>query len=159
MSPDKKTTKLEYKDFNGNVKKWEVVVFEENSTYLIGIALPAMGYRTFRKDRIVRILKKGDHFLDQENKTWVRKSSPDSKLKVCFTEYNEPLRVLLNGWANEYGLQVCSDITDQLDYLVADLDTNPVTLAIAEKQGTLVLDADGFQHMLHINDDKEDEGR
>lgn len=153
MSPDKKTTKLEYKNSKGETKKWEIIVYDEDDVFLKGIALPAAGYRTFRKDRIVRMLSDNYKIPEHPARTWVRKPKAEPKLEVCFTGFDMARRVMLEAMAAEHGLLVRKSVTTQLDYLVAGRNAGPAKLAKAEDQGVLVLDDYGFQIMLHTGDE------
>lgn len=144
--------KFEYKNLYDEVHEWEVPKAVETEEHISGYAVPNLGFRTFRKDRVLRFFP-DDYVVTPKipgEKDAVREHRRKArKLEVCFTGFSAQERKDLEEKAEaEHGLQVRKNVTNSLDYLVAGKNAGWAKMKKAEEQGVLVLDEKGYHFFL-----------
>lgn len=137
--------KFLYKNFEGEVYEWEIINPVDDGVYISGVAIPKLGYKTFRKKRILKYFP-DDYVITP--RPIIRKESINN-IEVCFTGFLKEKRAELERMsAEEFGILVRKNVTLGLDFLVIGQNAGPKKMEKAQEQGTIILDEDAFKTLL-----------
>lgn len=144
--------KFEYQNARGEQYEWELVNWVEEDDYIRGVAIPGLGYRTFRKDRVIQFLP-SDQILTRRSPGKPRPPEKTERpFEICFTGFDVPERPYLEALATECKMLVRTRVTKNLDFLVTGDEPGPVKLKEATDKGVIILDTEGFFRMIQTGE-------
>ncbi len=146
--------KFIYQDARGNITAREVTNISESKEYIQGIRLKANALRTFRKDRILEVIKNNKD-IDSKLDYYISVSPPPKAppkshhyFDICFTGFKSDDKKRLKNIAEEKGLIIRSSVTRNLNFLCCGYNAGPRKIEKARSQGVIVLSESQFQVML-----------
>ncbi len=143
-----------YQDSRGNITARSVSDISETDRYLQGLCNKANELRTFRKDRILEIIKNP---IDAESRLGYYisinpppKEPPKSHhlLDVCFTGFKSEDKNRLKKLAENVGLIIRSSVTRSLNFLCCGYNAGPKKIEKARKQNVIVINEEQFMQFV-----------
>ena len=151
----------------GNLNIHELEKVSETDCYYQGVT--RSGYRTFRKDRIIRTAKTAAELVNELNTfdsdNWFRQQfareaaaryARQTVAKVCFTGFKKERKAELETIAASAGLQLLTGVSKNLTYLCYGYNAGPVKMEKAREQGVLILNEPEFLTMLETGEIPDD---
>ncbi|WP_052719386.1 BRCT domain-containing protein [Halomonas sp. HG01] len=145
---------FEYEDSRGKVSTRDIASWTVNGNKLRGYCLDREAVRTFRLDRVTRVIE-GEALLEASRHAPARPTTaPPEKARkgapeILFTGFDASSRKTLEATAESHGFRVRKSVTKNLDVLVKGPRPSQSKLADAEdKPGCSVVDKEGFLWMV-----------
>ena len=159
-----------YKDAEGNITFREVSDISESDRYLQGLCLKAHALRTFRKDRILEIIKDNSTVIDKlsfyksqfpvSEKTlsqFKTRSNRNHKTEICFTGFKKKEKQQLIDLAESSGFFIRTAVTSNLEYLCCGTTAGPKKIEKARIQGVIALNETQFKSLVETGEIPDDE--
>lgn len=150
-----------YVTLNGSVGFHNVESSIVTKTHLQGFT--ALGFRTFRLDRILQEVNLEDD-IDELIKIHANHSLPvtpkrqKKKLEICFTGFKAALKNELTSKASIAGMHIAKSVTVDLDFLCVFGELTPANANLnkklnrAREQGTLLINDSQFIHLIETGE-------
>ncbi len=142
-----------YQDARGNITARIISDISETNEYLQGFCHTANDLRTFRKDRILEIIKNNDN-IDSKLNHYISISPPPKAppkshhhLDVCFTGFKSDDKKRLIKIAEGKGLIIRSSVTRNLNFLCCGDNAGPKKIEKARAQNVIALNEEQFIHL------------
>jgi len=162
--------KFSYKDSKGDVSERELVQWSENSIYIQGRSTNDSFPKTFRKDRIIKVLFGAELLLHDaappapklQSKPKASalaaleaaSSTPQPKTplggvnQILFTGFVAAHRAELEQQALDFGLKVMSTPGKTLTFLCYGDNAGPTKVARALEVGAFIIDSEQFMNLI-----------
>lgn len=162
------TVKFLYENNRGETKEHELIRWSEEGLYIHGVNTEHQ-HRTFLKYNVIMYLEGEDLLKDPyPNQDAINahleqlKSKPKNqthKTEICFTGFAAVQKAALIDKAKAAGLHVVTDITVNLQFLVAGPTRGPAKMKKARLKGVIVLLQHEFFNLLETGElpDGEDD--
>lgn len=131
-----------YQNAAGEVKDYALKTWKENSRYIQGYAEGYVSLKTFRKDRILRIIKGIDLILGDcapPAPEAQPRLSPDQRPQILFTGFKSPDRQHLENIASDSGFRVMKTAGKLLAILCTGYNAGPAKIEAAREAGAFIL--------------------
>lgn len=145
---------FEYEDSRGKISTREISNWTVSGNKLRGYCLDREAVRTFRLDRITRVIE-GAALLEASRHAPARPMTAPSEAKrksapeILFSGFDSQSRLVLESMAESHGFRVRKTVTKNLDVLVRGPRPSQSKLADAKgKLGCSVVDKEGFLWMV-----------
>lgn len=146
-----------YIDSKGNTTERTVINFSQNDDYLEGYCTLREETKTFRKDRIQKILDSVYTNLPEENQLICnffnkrRDGSPIGKVEtneICFTGFSSKRKKELIDLAKDNGFVIRASATTYLDFLICGSNAGLSKIQKAKSSGAIIMTEDEFIKIL-----------
>lgn len=148
-----------YSSAEGKISRHAIVNLVDKDDYLQGYSVTRRGYRTFKKERIVKMFDTNAELEAVElaaeplesaepARSESRRLSSGGALEICFTGFDKQEKDELAALAALSNLKVRSGVTAKLTFLCCGANAGWRKIEEANAKGALVLSGDQFRHFM-----------
>ncbi|MGP2739014.1 hypothetical protein ACTVL4_13415 [Serratia nevei] len=154
-----------YSNVDGKKSTHAVVNLVDKDDYIQGYSVTSRGYRTFRKDRVMKMFSDQvelDHFTLNEMPVETTDSLPlkvprsrlssNNGLEICFTGFNKDEKDELTNIAQSRNLAVRAGVTAKLSFLCCGPNAGWRKIESANAKGALILSASQFRDFIETGE-------
>lgn len=165
-SVDERTVSFLYKNGQGEISDRTVDVAQVGTSHFAGFCHRELDERTFRFDRIIGVATLTDtsakvlpdelrdllRGYDEQELRRRKRAAAKTGHEILFTGFKKERRAELEDIAQNAGMVVRKNVTNNLDFLCAGSNAGPTKLAEARERGVMVLDEQQFVRMLETGE-------
>lgn len=146
-----------YINAKGQIGAQSIFKVSHSEEHLQGICNFTYQLRTFRKDRVIKLLESADSAIEslerieQIDYAHLTASKPKSKpatFDICFTGFKKADKDRLTECAATNGMTVRSSVTQNLQLLCCGYNAGPTKVTSARMKGIVILNEEQFSDFL-----------